>query len=124
MTFTQLTTRLKNFLSGWLLFLGLKECLVECATVFVKSVVILSRYPQHQNQPFSMKSHLKSGSCILFCPFFNTIFFLIYGIWHLIFSSSSLFFKYCKSCLHVWLYYMLMFAIMYSDKLEKILKVA
>ena len=40
-TFTQLTTRLKNFLRGWLLILGLKEGLVECATVCVKSEVIL-----------------------------------------------------------------------------------
>ena len=39
MTFTQLTTRLKNFLRGWLLVLGLKEDLVECkcATLCVKS---------------------------------------------------------------------------------------
>ena len=40
-TFAQLSTRLKNFLRGWLLVLGLKEGLVECATVCVKSVVIL-----------------------------------------------------------------------------------
>ena len=39
--FTQLTTRLKNFLRGWLLVLGLKEYPVECATVCVKSEVIL-----------------------------------------------------------------------------------
>ena len=32
---------LKNFLGGWLLVLGIKECLVECTTVCVKSVVIL-----------------------------------------------------------------------------------
>jgi aromatic ring-opening dioxygenase LigB subunit len=30
------------FLMGWLLVFGLKECLVECATVCVKSVVILT----------------------------------------------------------------------------------
>ena len=41
MTFTQLYTRLKNFLRGWLLVLGLEEGLVACATVCVKSVVIL-----------------------------------------------------------------------------------
>ena len=29
--FTQLIARLKNFLMGWLLVLGLKKCLVECA---------------------------------------------------------------------------------------------
>ena len=40
-TFTQLTARLKNFLRGWLLVLSLKEGLVECATVCVKSEVIL-----------------------------------------------------------------------------------
>ena len=32
-TFTQVISRLKNFLVGWLLILGLKEGLVECATV-------------------------------------------------------------------------------------------
>ena len=31
----------KNFLRGWLLALGIKEGLVECATVCVKSEVIL-----------------------------------------------------------------------------------
>ena len=35
-TFTQLAERLKNFFRGWLLILGLKEGLVECATVCVK----------------------------------------------------------------------------------------
>ena len=40
-TFTQLTARLKNFLRVWLLVLGLKEGLVECATVCIKSKVIL-----------------------------------------------------------------------------------
>ena len=41
-TFTQVTARLKTFLVGWLLVLGLKEGLVECATVCVKSWVILA----------------------------------------------------------------------------------
>ena len=41
-TFAQLSARLKNFLGGWLLVLGIKEGLVECATVCVKSVVILN----------------------------------------------------------------------------------
>jgi hypothetical protein len=40
-TFAQLSARLKNFLRGWLLVLGIKEGLVKCATVSVKSVVIL-----------------------------------------------------------------------------------
>ena len=37
MTFTQLTARFKNFLRGWLLILGLKECLEKCATLCLKS---------------------------------------------------------------------------------------
>ena len=37
----EMTTRLKNFLRGWFLVLGLKEGLVECTTVCVKSEVIL-----------------------------------------------------------------------------------
>ena len=45
MTFAQLSARLKNFLRGWLLVFGLKEGLVECATVCVKSVVILVCIP-------------------------------------------------------------------------------
>ena len=49
-TFAQLSGRLKNFLRGWLLVLGIKEGLVECATVCVKSVVIL------RNIYFYMKS--------------------------------------------------------------------
>ena len=40
-TFTQLTVRINNFFVGWLLFWGLKEGLVECATVCVNSWVIL-----------------------------------------------------------------------------------
>ena len=42
MTFIQLTTRLKIFLSGWLLALDMKEGLVEGATVCVKSEVTLT----------------------------------------------------------------------------------
>jgi hypothetical protein len=41
MTFTQLTARLKDFLTGWLLVLGLNEGLVECGTVCDKIEVIL-----------------------------------------------------------------------------------
>ena len=40
MTFAQLSARIEN-LRGWLLVLGLKEVLVERATVCIKSVVIL-----------------------------------------------------------------------------------
>ena len=41
-TFAQLSARLKNFLGDWLLVLGIKKGLVECATVCDKSVVILN----------------------------------------------------------------------------------
>ena len=53
-TFTQLNARLKkNFSWGWLLVLGLKECLVECATLCVKSEVILAHmYGTHQGTDF------------------------------------------------------------------------
>ena len=44
-TFTQVTARLENFLLGWLSVLGIKEGLVECATVWVKSWVILKWAP-------------------------------------------------------------------------------
>ena len=40
-TFAQLSARLKTFLGSWLLVLGIKKGLVKCATVCVKSVVIL-----------------------------------------------------------------------------------
>ena len=40
-TFTQVTARLKSFLLGRLLVLGLREGLIECATVYIKSEVIL-----------------------------------------------------------------------------------
>ena len=48
-TFAQLSARLKNFLRGWLLVFGIKEGLVECATVCVKSVVILLDNPSKSN---------------------------------------------------------------------------
>ena len=46
-----MTTRLKNFLRGWLLVLGLKEGLVECATVCIKSEVILRIIETECNKP-------------------------------------------------------------------------
>ena len=41
-TFTQLTARIKNFLMDWLMVLGLNEGLAECATLCLKSWVILT----------------------------------------------------------------------------------
>ena len=67
MAFAQLTARLKNFLRDWLLVLGLKEGLVECATVCVKSVVILAK---PNNVPFNHQNHnitnMKSYANIIF----------------------------------------------------------
>ena len=40
-TFTQLAARLKKIVTGWLLVLDLKEGLIKCAPVCVKSEVIL-----------------------------------------------------------------------------------
>mgnify|MGYP006888591525 CR=1 FL=1 len=42
MIFVQPSSRLMYFLMGWLLVLGLKDCLVKCATVCVRSMVILA----------------------------------------------------------------------------------
>ena len=51
-----MTPRLNNFLRGWLLVLGIKEGLVECATVCVKSVVILKRRVINHVRAFTMVS--------------------------------------------------------------------
>ena len=58
MTFTQLTARLINFLRGWLLVLSLKEGLVECATVCIKSVVILANIVTDCQQKKTGKLHI------------------------------------------------------------------
>ena len=63
-TFTQLTARLKNFLRGWLLVLSLKEGLVECATVCVKSEVILS-YILGRNGPIWVRCVVISVRCVV-----------------------------------------------------------
>ena len=57
-TFVELSTRLKNFLGGWLLVLGIKEGLVECATVCVKSVVILTK----KDKPMLRTSTPRAGN--------------------------------------------------------------
>ena len=49
-----------NFLRGWLLVLGLKECLVECATLCVKSEVILVLVSTYR--PNVKRSYLKRCS--------------------------------------------------------------
>ena len=62
MTFTQLNTKLKNFLRGWLLVLGLKECVVECATLCVKSeVILLSMYTYFVNSRVAATGGLVRG---------------------------------------------------------------
>ena len=60
MTFTQVTARLKNFLVGWLLVLGLKEDLVECATVYIKSWVILRAKAEIGNEWNVLTVHKRS----------------------------------------------------------------
>ena len=55
MIFVQPSSRLMEFLMGWLLVLGLKECLVECATVCVKSAVILIYRQCEQKSQISAK---------------------------------------------------------------------
>ena len=48
-TFSQLSARLKSFLGGWSLVLGIKEC----ATVCVKNVVILTIFATDDTIVFS-----------------------------------------------------------------------
>ena len=69
-TYAQLSARLKNFLRGWLLVLGLKERLVECATVCVKSVVILQVIPTYNYWPpqcFSSSGITEKYMCLEVC---------------------------------------------------------
>ena len=71
MTFPQLNASLKNFLRGWLLVWGLKKCLVECATLCVKSEVILSDvhvWCLFRNV-ISFNESKMSSSFKLICPF-------------------------------------------------------
>ena len=56
MIFVQPSSRLMYFLMGWLLVLGLKDCLVKCATVCVRSMVILLFMILHTKSPGSPKS--------------------------------------------------------------------
>ena len=82
-TFAQLSARLRNFLGGWLLVLGIKEGLVECATVCVKSVVILTNLPlgsSPQDAPFCYWAHFggrEPPSMRSFTNYVNTILHII-----------------------------------------------
>ena len=66
-TFTQLTARLENFLRGWLLILGLKEGLVECATVCVKSEVMLT-FLNACSRSSPKQFHEKTEFCKVYSP--------------------------------------------------------
>ena len=69
-----------EFLIGWLLVLGQKECLVECAKLCVKSLIILlfrfGRYNKlridKQELTFLYHFHnekpLKISACFMACP--------------------------------------------------------
>ena len=61
--FVQVNSRLLEFLMRWLLVLDLKECLAECATVCVKSVVILT-IPRYRAQLSRLSSSL--FDCVFF----------------------------------------------------------
>ena len=49
---------MKSFLRGWLLILGLKKGLVECATVFIKSEVILIKGQEAHNELHELKNYI------------------------------------------------------------------
>ena len=64
--FAQVNSRLMEFLMGWLLVLGLKECLVECPIVCVKSAVILSRHVStHDFKPDRKREPQHQTACII-----------------------------------------------------------
>ena len=68
-TFAQLSARLENFLRGWLLVLGLKEGLVQCATVCVKSVVIiLYRLQYCLEAELGTSKNIQVRVQAMFCP--------------------------------------------------------
>ena len=75
-TFTQLNARLKNFLRDWLLVLGRKECLVECATLCVKSEVILNSilwFDRKKHLPFIQNLNLTKSSTTFFSIIFISL---------------------------------------------------
>ena len=74
-TFSQLSARLKNFLGGWLLVMGIKEDLVECATVCVKSVVILEMTYMNETHAYLMYLPSTVAGISHFCPKRNWPFF-------------------------------------------------
>ena len=60
---------LKKFLRGWLLVLGLKEGLVECATVCIKSEVILNYVYGKEECPFFLYLIQIFDWCdVAYCP--------------------------------------------------------
>ena len=69
-----MTARLENFLVGWLLFLGLKEGLVECATVCVKSWVTLNvALPKWPIDQFISVQHCRQQVLRAYCPDIYTV---------------------------------------------------
>ena len=58
------------FLMGWLLVLGLKDCLVKCATVCVRSMVILINFFNKACQYQMVTPLNKEGSVILHAVFY------------------------------------------------------
>ena len=80
----QLIARLKNFLTDWFLGLGLKECLVECATLCVKSEVILtwSDWPFWQQIFFKISGFRIHPSKANFCKEWqDSNIFLVKSCW-------------------------------------------
>ena len=64
--------RFKNFLVGWLLVLGLEEGLVECATVCVKSWVILACLGPSINDVTKKSEFLTPSFITVFTQFLTT----------------------------------------------------
>ena len=64
---------LQDFLMGWLLVLRLKECLLECATVCIKSEVILSLGWVSSRAKWQSLATLFAAISLFFSLFFFTL---------------------------------------------------
>ena len=75
--FVQLSARLKNFWGGWLLVLSIKESLVKCATVCVKSVVILMIIHMYLGFQFICLCYPLQSNLHTYLSSFNLTFYIL-----------------------------------------------
>ena len=101
-TFTQLNARPKNYLMGWLFGLGLKECLLECATLCIKSEGMLPCkyiYSILGIQKFLLEKMPISNVYKIFWTVAHMIlcyFWTLIQFWKTLIPSLKLWFKICQ----------------------------